>query len=240
MIRFLISCGLLSFIETASAQQAGRCVPPPAGLAAWFTFDEPLFRGPLAAPGHVGQGLQLDGKQQHWTVPASQRNWEAGRGDFTLELWVRVANPPRTMNIVDKRDAQPHGYLIYATYGRAGFQVSNEGEVLYALDADRTLNDKQWHHLAGVARRLPTQPLLLYIDGKLKAKSTRNSPLGNLDSGVELWLGRHHRNSVVRTDDIYFDGAIDELAFYRKALSPEEIQGIYRAGRFGKCTPLKH
>ena len=74
------------------------------------------------------------------------------------------------------------------------------------------------------------------MDGKLKAKSIRNSPLGNLDSGAELWLSRHHRNNVVRTHEVYFDGALDELAFYRKALSAEAIQGIYQAGRNGKCT----
>lgn len=35
----------------------------------------------------------------------------------------------------------------------------------------------------------------------------------------------------------YFQGAIDELSFYDRALDRQEIDQIYRAGSFGKCLP---
>lgn len=240
MTRYSILCALLSFTELAVAQGEGRCTPAPAGLISRLSFEEPQFRGPSSRPGMVGLGLHLDGKQQYFVVPSEGRNWQVGRGDFTVELWVKVESPDRTQNIADKRDNQPHGYLIYTSQGHAGFQVTHDGEALDVKDPERTLADGKWHHLAGVATRLPAQPLALYVDGKLRGKSSRNTPLGNLDSAATLWLGRHHANRIIDRENIYFEGGMDELAVYRRALAAGEVQAIYRAGRFGKCTPAKH
>jgi hypothetical protein len=39
----------------------------------------------------------------------------------------------------------------------------------------------------------------------------------------------------MQTNDIYFEGEMDELSFYRRALTAAEILAIYRAGPAGKC-----
>jgi hypothetical protein len=39
----------------------------------------------------------------------------------------------------------------------------------------------------------------------------------------------------VDREDIYFQGDIDELTFYRRALTEKEIQSIFLAGAHGKC-----
>jgi hypothetical protein len=61
--------------------------------------------------------------------------------------------------------------------------------------------------------------------------------LTNLDVPQPLWLGRHHANGYVDREDIYFQGDIDELTFYRRALAEKEIRSIFRAGAHGKCHP---
>jgi hypothetical protein len=61
--------------------------------------------------------------------------------------------------------------------------------------------------------------------------------LTNLDVPQPLWLGRHHANGYVDREDIYFQGDIDELTFYRRALTEKEIRSIFRAGAHGKCRP---
>jgi hypothetical protein len=63
----------------------------------------------------------------------------------------------------------------------------------------------------------------------------RNVTLTNLDVPQPLWLGRHHANVDRPSEDIYFQGDIDELTFYRRALTEKEIQSIYQAGAHGKC-----
>jgi hypothetical protein len=48
-------------------------------------------------------------------------------------------------------------------------------------------------------------------------------------------LGRHHANQSMTRNDRCFEGEMDELSFYHRALTAAEIQAIYRAGSAGKC-----
>jgi Concanavalin A-like lectin/glucanases superfamily len=87
-----------------------------------------------------------------------------------------------------------------------------------------------------VARRLPLGPLVIYIDGaKQPETSMRTASMANLDVPTPLWLGRHHANKLIDRDNIYFEGEIDELSFYHRALTAAEIFSIYRARSHGKC-----
>jgi hypothetical protein len=63
--------------------------------------------------------------------------------------------------------------------------------------------------------------------------------LTNLDVPQPLWLGRHHANGYVDREDIYFQGDIDELTFYRRALTEKEIQSIFKRARTESATPIR-
>lgn len=202
-----------------------------------YSFDEAGFRKPPAAtvPGLVGQALGLDGTRQFAEQPSSPA-LNFGEKDFSIELWVRTTFAQGTRNFVDKRDSRPRGYAVFVERGSFGFQVAGgEQQISVAVDRARMMADGQWHHVAAVAKRLPPQAPQLYVDGVLRANSGRLMPLESIDNDVPLWLGRHHRNSFVPRDEIYFMGAIDELAFYRRALSAAEIKAIHAAGKAGKC-----
>ena len=41
----------------------------------------------------------------------------------------------------------------------------------------------------------------------------------------------------VQTNEQYYQGEMDELSFYHRALTAAEIQSIFRAGSAGKCRP---
>jgi len=210
-------------------------VPP--NLSAWFTFDEPMFQ-PLRVPGRVGSAARFNGKDQFVEVPASTPGLAVGEDDFTIELWIRTTDSVHTPSLVDKRSGAPLGYLIFTDKGNAGFQVSAGGTVDAVIAKSLSVADGRWHHVAGVVRRLPPQPLWIYVDGvKQTQVSQHAAPLGNLDVPAPLWLGRHHANKLVPRNDIYYQGDMDELTFYHRALTAAEIQAIFRAGSAGKCRP---
>ena len=73
-----------------------------------------------------------------------------------------------------------------------------------------------------------------YLCGR-SVNNRAEAVLTDLDVPQPLWLGRHHANGYVDREDIYFQGDIDELTFYRRALTEKEIRSIYRAGAHGKC-----
>jgi hypothetical protein len=74
------------------------------------------------------------------------------------------------------------------------------------------------------------------VDGVRQDNNKREDvTLTNLDVSQPLWLGRHHANGYVDRENIYFQGDIDELTFYRRALTAAEIRSIFRTGAHGKC-----
>lgn len=229
-LRFFISFALLS----ASLVQAQPCAAPPKGLSAWFNFEE---ASKLSAPGKVGKAIHLDGKDHFFEIPSATKGISVGSENFSIELWVRTSAHISARPMVDKRDTNPSGYLLFVQYGRVGLQVSHGSDRSDTISQSNPINDNRWHHVAAVAKRLPPQPARIYIDGKLSTGKAKSLSIENLDNNVPLWLGRHHPNVLVDRDNIYFAGELDELTFYRRDLSEAEIMAIYRAGASGKCRP---
>jgi len=234
---------LLGIAYMARAQSG--CVAAPSGISAWFTFDEPMFRQPGAhrpqpVPGMVGSALRFNGIDQYFEVPATAPGLNVGEDDFTIELWIRTKQSVGTPSIVDKRGHQPLGYLIFTYQGRPALQLA-DGSRGRGPFADVSIADRRWHHVAGVVKRLPPQPDAIFVDGVRQGTKHHSelwlgdAAVANLDVPQPLWLGRHHANGYVDREDIYFQGDIDELTFYHRALTEKEIQSIYRAGAHGKC-----
>jgi hypothetical protein len=230
---------LLAMSYAAPAQSG--CAAAPPGISAWFTFDEPLFRQPgehrpQRVPGLVGSALRFNGIDQYFEVPASTPGLDVGEDDFSIELWIRTNQSVGTPSVVDKRGRQPIGYLIFIYKGRPALQLA-DGSRGRGPFGEISIADRSWHHVAGVVRRLPPQPAAIFVDGVFQKYNQAEAVLTNLDVPQPLWLGRHHANGYVDREDIYFQGDIDELTFYRRALAEKEIRSIFRAGAHGKCHP---
>jgi hypothetical protein len=234
-LRLIILVGIAYMARAQSG-----CVAAPPGISAWFTFDEPLFgqpgeHRPQRVPGLVGSALRFNGIDQYFEIPASTPGLDFGEDDLSIELWIRTQQSVGTPSIVDKRGHQPTGYLIFIYNGRPALQLA-DGSKGRGPFAETSIADGRWHHVAGVVKRLPPQPAFIFVDGVRQGTPNREPvPLSNLNVPQPLWLGRHHANRLVDRENIYFQGDIDELTLYRRALTAAEIQSIYRAGAHGKC-----
>ena len=81
-----------------------------------------------------------------------------------------------------------------------------------------------WRH---VGATWDGSTLSLYVDGQLEGARALSGTIQF--SGDPLTIGRH--NLAGRG----FDGLIDEVEFFNRALSASEMQSIYDAGAAGKC-----
>jgi Concanavalin A-like lectin/glucanases superfamily len=189
----------------------------------------------------VGSALRFNGKDQYIEIPASTPGVSMGEDDFSIELWIRTSDSQHTCNIVDKRDYSPLGYLIFVYLGHPALQIPNGDRDTNTFAMSANIANNRWHHVAAVVKRLPPEPSEIYVDGvkQLQPERRANAPLVNLDVAAPLWLGRHHANRNVKQDKFDFEGEIDELSFYHRALTAVEIQSIYRAGSRGKCRPAR-
>jgi len=102
--------------------------------------------------------------------------------------------------------------------GKAKFHVYKDGIGFYFL-SNVTVNDGLWHHI--VAVRTNSTDGEIYVDGSLDGSDS--GPAKSLNN-VPVWIGRGF------TGPFYFNGLIDDVRIYDRALSAKEIWQLYLDG----------
>jgi hypothetical protein len=148
----------------------------------------------------------------------------------TVSAWIKTADADGFWNrIVDKdfRNAYCLG-LGGDLNGKAG-----RGKLVFessrgSIGSDQVLNDGKWHHVAGSS---DGKVVRCYIDGVVMSHPVKlPGPLKK--SGWDLCIG----NSMVdygTGEFVAFDGLIDEVRIYSRALSAEEVKALATATQAG-------
>ncbi len=249
MIQKISIIAFVLWISLGSAQ--GKC--PDQIIAYWHlnektapfadaVGDNPAVCGetcPEPTPfGRVEGALGFDGEKSGLDIPVSEIfNWSS-TDSFSIEFWMRRDAAPFTGNEV----------IVGRAEGAGGFYwwvgLNAEGIPLFALQdgsgekksikGANSLADRFWHHIAAV-RNAQEKKLLLYVDGRLAAEA--NSPDfsgGFVSDAANLTIGRLDNGGKN-----HFQGVIDEVALYGKALTSEEISSHVLDGladfRWGYC-----
>jgi hypothetical protein len=167
-------------------------------------------------------------------------NTRIGDVDITVSAWVKLGNQQYGMwdgHVIAAIAGK--GYAGYITgYGlgvvdnKAEFQARILSNVEY-VDSSNTINDNKWHHLAGIMRRNDVKGIVLYIDG-IEQYGHGNPTLltSSLDNNYPFMIGTV-RDSYGH-DSYYFNGLIDDIRFYNRALSASEVQQLYQSQ--GTCS----
>jgi len=169
--------------------------------------------------GRVGGAAELEGTAfavaGPWNGPLS------GSGDFTLATWLRT-EAAEEQTILQQRDAasangeyelllQPDGIPAYYDYSRSRFGLRAR--------ADRAVNDNRWHHVVFVRS---ADEGILYVDGELSGKTEgRRTPLS---PRRRFCVGCDYADQAA-----FFQGLLDEVRIYGRALSAREVRMLYEA-----------
>ena len=228
------------------------CDPAPAGLGLWLPFDE--TNGPTAlnlAPGgnpgtkvnnppinsgYVLRSLCFDGASQFVSVPDYPAINVSANEDFSIDAWVKrdPASGTPVRIIADKRDANNGtGYSLSVSWGNLVFQMA-DGPFNYTnyRDTGTVPADNQWHFVAVTVTRNSTTGGRFYIDGA--ATGGTFDPTGHPGSLANT-SPFEVAASAYAAGNLPWLGCIDEVEMFTRALTVQEIQGIYSAGSVGKC-----
>ena len=208
----------------------GKCAPPPAlGLVAAYSFDETSGSGTTdasclgnlgtlsgaarTASGRYGRALTFDGANDQVAVPDSASLDLTAA--MTLEAWVRPSATSAGWRTVVLKE-QP-GDLVYGLYA-AGTGFRPSGHVFVAGNDTRVagptvLPANTWSHLATT---YDGSSLRLYVNGDLAETLAVAGPMA-ISSGL-LRIGG---NTVW---DEWFEGSIDEVRVYDRALTGAQIR----------------
>lgn len=185
--------------------------------------------GAAAVPGRLAEGLGFDG-MGGLSADGSAYDWGSG-ASFSVELWVRRQGAPADNEVVLGRDDMESGGTLHwwiglDPAGRARLQLRDNlgaGAYLGESTQNPSITDGAWHHVVAVrdAAWLRTK---LYVDGVLVEEETVSSPEG-FASQAALNIGWLNRSSGYR-----FQGGLDELSFYSRALSAREVAARFASG----------
>jgi hypothetical protein len=148
------------------------------------------------------------------------------RSAFTLEYWVKPAgraNFPTRVGIVGQNDAVEYGFIDPNTIQ---IWTPNGG----SLSTAYSFADGEWHHVATIA---DGSSISTYYDGVLAgSESTTTTDYGASTFNVHIGGG-----GVFDDAGNFFNGQIDEVAIFDKAISADRIAAHYKAGVEGAVPP---
>lgn len=140
-----------------------------------------------------------------------------GSADFTLLAWIKTSTVATQVIFSVGNTTTNNGLFLYVhTDGKLHFDLVNSGG---PSSASTTVNDGNFH-LVAVTNTSGT--VQLWIDGATNGSSVSMSP--NITAGT-CGIGRD-MNSL----NNYFNGAIDEVGIWSRALSSTEISQLYNSG----------
>ena len=141
-------------------------------------------------------------------------------GSMTLEAWVKaVGNPPDDGQIIAKSDDTGWQFKTSPDTGPRtfGVQVSASPGASAQRYSTTVLALNIWYHVAAVYDA-SASTLDIYVNGVLNSGTLLGAiPTSQVNQNVNVNIGR-------RTGGFYFNGVIDEVRIYDRALSQAEIQ----------------
>jgi hypothetical protein len=219
------------------------------GLVAYYPFngnanDESgngnhgISKGGLVyVNGVSGQAGKFDGTNTYVDIGDKV---DAMGNSITVSAWVKTNNYNQYAKIVNKGQTNAgtpknSGYSLrfvppdYTQSGEYelwfGFYDDNDVSAYASLPVSK-LPIGQFFLVTGVLNRQGSNSILeLYVNGKLVSNDTAKFTSSN--TNIPLAIGALHRASFGSTSEI-FDGLIDEIRIYNRAISAEEIQQLYQ------------
>ncbi|MBQ4811862.1 winged helix-turn-helix domain-containing protein [Pseudoalteromonas luteoviolacea] len=183
----------------------------------------------------------LDGFDDY--VEVYDDNLDVHEGDFSLSTWVKTASLGQHI-IVDKRyedqvsDVQ--GYVFYVDDGYLALQLADGDGSWYCQEPDSSCTfydskafvaDDRWHHVAVSIDRDRNKGIRFYLNGEFNSAFDPTGRQGSLSNEMPLRIGSR---SSFKTG--LFKGAIGEIQFYHRVLTPSEIKRTYQKGNARSCS----
>ncbi len=196
------------------------------------------FRGVRTGPDHLfgcpAPQKKIDGVDDEVSASADDTfDWGAS-DSFTIEYWMKTqaaATPSDNQVIVGRDDSSSQLHWWTGLWGdsrTAAFiliAASGDGaDSAFFIRGTTDLKDGNWHHVVAVRDNSSGQNIL-YVDGSEEDAKTVTYTTGFESGTAALNIGWLNLSGHYR-----FNGTLDEVALYDRALTAEEILQHYTAG----------
>ncbi|MFC1751760.1 LamG-like jellyroll fold domain-containing protein, partial [Patescibacteria group bacterium] len=180
--------------------------------------------GAVTAVGRIGQALEFDGVDDYVDINDSANI--SPTADITISAWVKLGSTGISQAVVDKRidgSGQYSYWIGFMDTNKIRLWISEDGTNSNRgyFDTTNTFTSSTgWYHIAGT---LNNGTFSVYVNGINEPGSLTDGASSIYDSTSNLRFGQHAAG-------IYFDGLIDDVRIYNRALSAKEIERMYQLG----------
>ncbi len=183
--------------------------------------DGTLVNGATFDAGKVGQAFLFNGTTGNVTVPDSPA-WAFGTNNFTIDLWANfnavsggtASQLPNVFIGQDDGSGGQNKWVFYATNNGLDFHINDISVNSRFLSASFSPTTNQWYNLA-VTRSGSTYTF--YADGASIGTATDTGAIPDASASL----------TIAQVEGIgFFNGRLDEIQIYDRALSQNEIQSL--------------
>ena len=192
-----------------------------AGTIVGATYASGRFNGALSFSG-AGYVFLSDAQ----AGGSTGTGLDMGTRDWTVSAWVKgTASGMVVTKMGFVGGSNPDGWgMSVSANGTLGavLHKSGVGTVNIFAGDGTTVTNGQWHHVAVVFNR--TGAMIRYVDGASSGTQDSLASLNgqSIDNPRQLRIGARDQSG----DEIYFNGLIDDVRVYGRALSPQEIAAL--------------
>jgi len=218
-----------------------------SGLVGWWTFDGKDLKNNVAdrsgqnntgylqnftstssatVQGKIGQGLKFDGVDDRIQIgsPASLDI----SGPMTIMAWINTktiaVGPNDIISNSNGAGAVQWAFEINRTAARLGYAHTGSGVMM--VSSNTNLKANTWYHVAVVRTGSGSNwTATFYVNGVSDGAPSDVSTV-NTNSNISLGAISGENNTIQ-----FFDGTLDDVRIYNRALSASEVLKLYNLGR---------
>lgn len=224
------------------------------GMVAYWKFDEGsgsvandsvnenhgIIYGATWTTGIVGGALSFDGIDDYVTTESKYWGFST---TATVACWINTTTTIECAIFSLGHDFVEDELLLFLKPdGKVGIYNHKSSGIFNVRYSGSSVNDGKWHFVVGqLTGSGQLEDLHIFIDGVEETGTTWAYPAQDIVDSTP-------RQAIIgwraRADNIHhehFNGSIDEVAIYKKALTAEEIQQNYQKGLAGEgyCEPME-
>jgi hypothetical protein len=187
-----------------------------------FDRSGTLNNGPTwSTAGHSGGALSFDGVDDY--VVVSDYKGIAAMASRTCSAWIKTGGSSTNMVIMDWGIAAAGQKWLFGIFTTGNLTVYTWSPY---IQTDVAVTDNQWHHVAVVLVDDGTpdvSEIQLYVDGLPQSVTVSSAQAINTVLASDVLIGAFDNAG---TKGGYFNGLIDDVQIYNRALTATEIQAI--------------
>ncbi|MEX0919026.1 MAG: LamG domain-containing protein [Candidatus Paceibacterota bacterium] len=206
------------------------------GLVGHWTFDGPSVTATTAndvsgngnhgtiagnvspVGGRIGQAFEFDGDGDYvGSIPSLGLE---GSVDLTISAWVN----PRSVQRQGIFEGSSNGSVSFMLFDSNRMRLAERGVDWVGLSSNTNVPINQWSNIIVVYNSL-TNTVQFYLNGDDDGSYVEEV---NFANPATQNIGLYRASD---SDSYYFDGAIDDVRIYNRALTADEVYRLYTIGR---------